>query len=440
VNPDAVWCDQTNIYDLQHAALAGGKKHIILVVFDGMDWQTTRAAAIHSTGTVAYDSGRGQGLHFQDYAASGNTQFGYMVTSPHNEGTSVDVNTQTVVNPGGTQLGGYNAARGGDAPWSMAPRLEYPIGKPADDAGVHAYTDSSSSASSMTAGIKTYNSAVNVDERGVPVMTIAHEAQEQGYAIGVVTSVPICHATPAAAYAHNVHRDDYQDLTRDLVGLPSISHGMPLPGMDLVIGAGFGTHKDDDDAQGENFVPGNRYITAADMQAIDVNNGGRYVVAQRTSGVAGGPALMAAAELAAENNSQLFGFYGVGSHLPFQTADGDYQPAHGRSDAEIYTPEDIAENPTLTEMTNAALAYMQTRPGGFWLMVESGDVDWANHNNNLDDSIGAVLSGDAAVRAITDWVETHSNWDETVLIVTADHGHYLVIDDPAALIEPTEAE
>ena len=41
-------------------------------------------------------------------------------------------------------------------------------------------------------------------------------------------------------------------------------------------------------------------------------------------------------------------------------------------------------------------------------MVEAGDVDWANHDNNLDNSIGAVNSGDDALRAVTDWVEAHA--------------------------------
>ena len=31
------------------------------------------------------------------------------------------------------------------------------------------------------------------------------------------------------------------------------------------------------------------------------------------------------------------------------------------------------------------------------------------------------------------WVETHSNWNDSVLVAWADHGHYLVIDDPKAL-------
>jgi alkaline phosphatase len=79
---------------------------------------------------------------------------------------------------------------------------------------------------------------------------------------------------------------------------------------------------------------------------------------------------------------------------------------------------------------------LSQNPQGFWLMVEAGDVDWANHDNNIDNSIGAVLSGDAAVKVVTDWVERHSNWNETVLIVTADHGHYLVVQKPELLAAP----
>ena len=45
VNENAVWMDQTNVADMQRAAAAAGRKYIFLVVFDGMDWQTTRAAA-----------------------------------------------------------------------------------------------------------------------------------------------------------------------------------------------------------------------------------------------------------------------------------------------------------------------------------------------------------------------------------------------------------
>ena len=51
----------------------------------------------------------------------------------------------------------------------------------------------------------------------------------------------------------------------------------------------------------------------------------------------------------------------------------------------------------------------------------------------------ASFSGEEAVRTVVRWVETHSNWDESVMIVSSDHGHYLVVDDPQALTkDPTQ--
>lgn len=443
VNPQASYCDQTNLYDLQKAAAQAGKKYIFLVVFDGMDWQSTWNASIDRNQKVAYKEGRGSGFHFQDYTAGGTTEFGYMVTSPHNEGTQVDVDLQTVKNPGGKMLGGYDVTRGGEFPWSIPADPKYLVASASDKRVKHAYTDSSSSASSMTAGKKTYNNAVNVYPDGSQFETIAHQQQRLGWSVGVVTSVPVPHATPACAYAHNIDRDDYQDLTRDLVGLPSIAHPQaPLPGMDVVIGGGAGTDAKEASAQGKNFVPGNLYLTDADKQTIDVTHGGKYRIAERLSGTNGASHLMEMARLAAEKNERLFGFYGVGAykgHLPFATANGDFKPAPGRSgSAEKYTRADLSENPTLAQMTEAALVVLEAKKKPFWLMVEAGDVDWANHDNNLDNSIGAIESGDNAVRVITDWVEKHSNWEESLVIVTADHGHYFHLLQPEALIAPNK--
>lgn len=438
LNPAAEYFDQTNVYDLQLAALKAGKKQIILVVFDGMDWQTTQAASIHLLQRVAYTEGRGTGLHFQDYRAQGTSQYGFFVTSPYAGDYNVDVDLQQVSPKADTVPGGYAFAAGGSFPWASAPDLEYPVGRSATPGLKHAYTDSASSATSMTAGIKTYNSAINVDAHGKQVATIAHLAQQHDYRIGVVTSVPVSHATPAAAYAHNVDRDDYQDLTRDLLGLPSISHPeQPLPGVDVLLGAGFGENRPEGKAQGKNFVPGNAYLTDEDLQKIDARHGGKYEVALRTSGAVGQAVLEEAAQAAIEHNRRLFGFFGVkGGHLPYRTANGDFQPPAGRSKAEVYSAEDVAENPDLADLTTAALQVLGRDGRPFWMMVEAGDVDWANHDNNIDNSIGAVISGDRAVKAITDWVEQHSSWQDAVVIVTADHGHYLVLEKPELLVAP----
>ena len=82
VRLDAAYADQTDVYLLQRKATEElGKKYVFLVVFDGMDWQTTQAAAIYKTGRVAYTHGRGTGLLFQDYNKC-KTDFGYFVTAP----------------------------------------------------------------------------------------------------------------------------------------------------------------------------------------------------------------------------------------------------------------------------------------------------------------------------------------------------------------------
>lgn len=438
VNPEAEYFDQTDVYRLQKAAVEAGKKRVILFVYDGMDWHTTRAAAIAKSGRVAYDEGRGQGLHFLDYRGAP-TDYGYFVTSPHNSGTAVNVDKQSVKPAGDALKGGYDAALIGSSPWTPISDPDYPIGK--SKITPHAYTDSASSATSLTAGIKTYNNSVNVDPMGREVLPIARTLQEQGFAVGVVTSVPISHATPACAYANNVHRNDYQDITRDLLGRPSVYHPGGLDGVDVLIGGGVGIETKKDAAQGENFVAGNKYLTAEDLAAIDVENGGKYVVAQRTEGVSGKEKLSAAVKQAKADDKRLFGYFGVGGgHLPYQTADGNYDPVDsiGGSKvqkAEVYSKADVHENVNLREMALAAIEVLDARSDQWWLMIESGDVDWASHSNNIDNAIGAIHSGDDAFEGVVSWIEQNGGWDDTVLILTSDHGHYFQLDRPEAMIQ-----
>jgi alkaline phosphatase len=444
LNPDADYFDQTDIHRLQLAAAAAGKKRIILVVFDGLDWTTTRTAAIAAGGRVAYDAGRGTGLSFQDYRGAP-TDYGLCVTSPANDGTTFDVDAQAVRNPGGRTAGGYDPRLGGRTAWNVRADLRYLIGR--NRARPHAVTDSAASATSLCTGRKTYNDAINVDPQGSPIEPIAVTLQKQGWAVGAVTSVPISHATPACAYANNVSRDDYQDIARDQLGEPSITHRTaPLPGLDVLIGGGFGVDVEEDRGQGRNFEPGNKYIANSSLRAIDADGGGRYRLALRTPGRSGAAVLAEAAQDAVGRNLRLFGLFGTREgNLPFQTADGGYDPLEIPPESTEtleglkkkyapgirYTPADIAENPTLTDMTRAALDVLGTRDR-FWLMVEAGDVDWACHANNIDNCIGAIKSGDAAFRTVVQWVEARAAWNDTAVIVTSDHGHLFVLTDPRA--------
>ena len=286
--------------------------------------------------------------------------------------------------------GGYDARIAGPNPWTLGPLGPKAPGyfkgqsaNAADRAGVlavggvlHAYTDSSQSAAEMISGIKSYNNGVNVTDDGRIVTTLFHELQDQGWKVGTVTSVPFDHVSPAAMYAQDVYRDDYQDLAREMLGLPGIlqqARQVPLrPGLDVVMGTGFGviTNPTSLAAQGQNGVLGSLFITDADLAAIDVKNGGKYVVVHTEPGVNGGQALKQAAADAARRSARLFGFFGRDGldHLPFQTADGRYDPAPSISSkgelrpAEWYTPADRIEQPTLAQMTEAALTVLGAEP------------------------------------------------------------------------------
>ena len=79
--------------------------------------------------------------------------------------------------------------------------------------------DSASTATSISTGHKTYSGTINMDETGTTAYeTIAEKLKDQlGYKIGVISSVNLNHATPAAFYCHQVSRNDYYDIGLELI-------------------------------------------------------------------------------------------------------------------------------------------------------------------------------------------------------------------------------
>jgi alkaline phosphatase len=77
--------------------------------------------------------------------------------------------------------------------------------------------------------------------------------------------------------------------------------------------------------------------------------------------------------------------------------------------------------PDLATMTRAALNCLDDNPRGFYLMIEGGAVDWANHRNDAVRMIEEQIDFLNALEAVIAWVEKNSNWEETLLILTADH-------------------
>ena len=213
---------------------------------------------------------------------------------------------------------------------------------------------------------------VNFTEDNRSVTTLFQELQNRAWKVSTVTSVPFDHVSPAAMYAQNVHRDDYQDIGRVMLGLPGIlqesRHTPVQPDLDVVIGTGFGvvTTPASLALQGRNGVQGSLFVTDTDRAAIDVRNGGKYDVVHTEPGANCGQALLKAATQAAARRGRLFGFFGRDGldHLPFQTADGGYDPAPSLNSngalrpAEAYSLADRNEQPTLAQMTEAALTVL----------------------------------------------------------------------------------
>jgi alkaline phosphatase len=84
--------------------------------------------------------------------------------------------------------------------------------------------------------------------------------------------------------------------------------------------------------------------------------------------------------------------------------------------------------PTLLDLARAGLNAVDDDPDGFFLMIEGGAVDWAMHDNQLGRAIEEYMEFDAAVRLISDYLDAGTNghtWDNTLVIVTADHDHLL---------------
>jgi alkaline phosphatase len=97
------------------------------------------------------------------------------------------------------------------------------------------------------------------------------------------------------------------------------------------------------------------------------------------------------------------------------------QARSGDGDAAPYVVPQIQSVPTLEEMTRGALNVLDNDPDGFVLMIEGGAVDWACHANQLGRTIEEEIDFNDAVDAVIDWVQSNSNWGETLVIVTGDH-------------------
>jgi alkaline phosphatase len=233
-----------------------------------------------------------------------------------------------------------------------------------------AVTDSAASATAMATGLLTSNGAVGVDENGTAVSTILELAQVSDWSVGLVTTTSLVFATPAAFAAHVPDRSERAEIARQMM-----AHNV-----DVLLGGG----EDDFFATDESgcYEGNGKQPRGTNLIANAIASGYTYVCR---------PEQLLDLELS--EVEKLIGLF-----------DAD----------EIERPL----SPNLAEMTEAALAILSRDPDGFFLMVEGGQIDWASHDNDAEDTLQLTLGLDAAVAHAQVFTIERPN---ILLIVAADH-------------------
>ncbi|TAM08029.1 MAG: alkaline phosphatase [Paraburkholderia sp.] len=279
-------------------------------------------------------------------------------------------------------------------------------------------TDSAPSMSAYMTGVKSNNEVIAMSSEtkaieptagvgncgannGTPATTLLEIAKAKGLATGVVTTTRVTHATPAATYAHACHRDAENDIAAQLVPGGAGFNSALGDGVDVVLGGGK-----------KFFVP---------KDAGGKRGDGRNLVNE----------LKAKGYAFAQNRDDLIGADAIKSGKLVGLFDSD----HMSYDLD----RNAVKEPSLSEMTTRALDVLQKNPKGYFLMVEGGRIDHALHNTNAKRALQDTVAFDDAIKAALDKVrKTDPGLKNTLIVVTADHDHTLVLNGPAARTGKTE--
>ncbi|MEL7622826.1 MAG: alkaline phosphatase [Clostridiales bacterium] len=241
--------------------------------------------------------------------------------------------------------------------------------------------DSASTATSLSSGFKTWsgtiglkpagdksgNKPANVEGSPIPKTIAERLKAEKGMKIGIISNVTINHATPAAYYAHVASRNDYYDIA-----LQMANSGFDFFGGGT-INQPTGKDKDQKDAYKVMEEKGYKVVkTKEDILALNSNSGKVYAVT----------------------------------------------PVVQDSGAMPYAIDNKPGDLTLADFVKKGIEVLDNEKG-FFMMAESGKIDWAGHANDAKANIGDVIALEEAVQVALDFAKKHP--EETLIIVTGDH-------------------
>ena len=229
-------------------------------------------------------------------------------------------------------------------------------------------TGSAAAGTAMACGVKTNINFIGMDPALNAVPNIAELAKESGMAVGIVSSVSIDHATPAAFYAHQPTRKMYHEISVDLVE----------SGFDYFGGGGLidPTGKKSKNPQGNALEMAQKrgYKVITDKDEFMNFEGGKLLAYNK--------------------------------RLP----DGQALP---------YAIDNSALDISLEEFTAKGIELLSKNKKGFFLMVEGGKIDWACHANDAVSAIQDTVAFDNSIKRAVEFYKEHPK--NTVIIVTGDH-------------------
>ncbi|MEY8719575.1 alkaline phosphatase [Bacteroides stercorirosoris] len=232
-------------------------------------------------------------------------------------------------------------------------------------------TDSAASGTALATGVKTRNGCIGVmKDKVTPLKSIAVRAREAGCKVGVASSVAVNHATPAAFYAHNENRKNYNAIGHDLVAA----------GFDFYGGADFWGVTPQDSIGLYDLARSNGYTITRGYKEFQkkARTSDRMILFQK---------------------------------IAVSKIDSRTTP---------YAIDRQKTDLTLSEITRAGIKVLTKDPKkGFFFMIEGGSIDWACHSNDAATVIHEVQDLDRAIGVAYEFYQQHP--DETLIVVTADH-------------------
>ena len=264
-------------------------------------------------------------------------------------------------------------------------------------------TDSAPSMAAYMTGVKSNNGVISMDSDatqqadcstspGKAVTTLLELAKAAGMGTGVVTTTRVTHATPAATYAHICNRDLENDIAVQLVPNGTGFNSALGSGLDVILGGGRKQFLPSD-ASGSRTDSRN---LISELQALGYNYASTLSEMN-----------------AASTDKPLLGLFN-GSHLSYEL---DRVKNAGSTE------------PSLSDMTTKAIDVLSQKEKGFFLMVEGGRIDHALHDTNAKRALQDTIAFDTAIKTAIDKMKVlDPELKNTLIVVTADHDHTLVLN------------